>query len=181
MTASATNRGPRSGLFFTVTALALGLGLSGCGLFKKDPLECPAVAVVSGTGTLTMFQDGPGRDTSDIVFRAEIGNVSLSCKKTRGGLRTSLTFDISAYGGPADVNQTASVPFFVAVTLGNERVLSKRIFSSEHYFPSVGDVSSFSEEVIEFIPLFEGRVTRDYEILVGIQVTPENLEYNLLH
>lgn len=161
--------------------IGLALGLSGCAIFKKTVLVCAPAAVVAGTGTLTHFSDGPGRDTGDVQYRAEISNLAVTCRKRSGGLETTITFELSAYSGPADTTGSAEIPFFVAVTLGSEEVLSKRIFSSEHYFPVQSGYSAYREEVVEFLPVFEGREVKEYEILVGFQLSPEQLEYNVMH
>ena len=42
-------------------------------------------------------------------------------------------------------------------------------------------VGVFREEVVELVPIFEGRTAADYEILIGFQLSPEQLEYNVLH
>ncbi len=161
--------------------VGLALGLSGCTLFKKKVVVCAPAAVVAGTGTLTHFSEGPGRDTDDVQYRAEISTLAVTCRERSDGLETILTFELSAYSGPADTTGSAEIPFFVAVTLGSRQVLSKRVFSSEHYFPVQTGYSAFREEVVEFLPIFDGREAKDYEILVGFQLSPEQLEYNVLH
>lgn len=161
--------------------IGLALALGGCGLFKKKTVVCAPAAVVASTGTLTHFSDGLGRDADDVRYRAEISNLAVSCRKRSGGLEITLTFEVSAYSGPADTAGSAEIPFFVAVTLGNRQVLSKRVFSSEHYFPVQTGYSAFREEIVEFLPISEDREARDYEILIGFQLSPEQLEYNVMH
>ncbi|MFQ5534839.1 MAG: hypothetical protein ACE5EM_08485 [Sphingomonadales bacterium] len=181
MTGSTFNRVPRAGLALTLAVIALSLGVGGCSLIKKKTVSCPAVAVVSGTGTLTHFKAGSELNTDDVRYQAEISGLSLTCRKARGGVEATVTFEISARSGPADTSGSATIPFFVAVTLVNEQVLSKRVFSNEHHFPVQTGNSTFREEVVEFIPLTEGREARDFEILIGFQLTPDQLEYNLMH
>ena len=162
-------------------SLTVILGVGGCTLFTKEKLACPAAAVVAGTGTLTQFGDGLGRDAGDVAYQAEISNLAILCRKASGGIETTVTFEISAHSGPADRTGGATMPFFVAVSLGSERILNKRVFTSEHYFPVQTGNSVFREEVVELVPIFEGRTAADYEILIGFQLSPEQLEYNVLH
>ena len=68
-----------------IAALTALLGLSGCGAdsipFYTAPivLSCPDYAILEDAATLTAFQDGPGRDITDVTVRAEITQVRMEC------------------------------------------------------------------------------------------------------
>ncbi len=183
--ASGGGRPGRTGRRFSVVTLlailGLAVALTGCSTEKKERkarMICPATAVVSGTGTLTRFADGPGRTEDDIVYRAEISNLAIACQKRGDGIDATISFEISAWPGPADTTGAARIPFFVAVATKDNRMVAKKVFFSEHRFTADGKPSRFRERFTQFVPGTKEKPAKDYEILIGFQLSPDQLEYN---
>ena len=171
----------RAGAGLLVVFLALAVVLAGCATERKKHkarMICPATAVVSGTGALTEFAEGPGRDEDDVVYRAEISNLTISCKKRGKGIETAISFEISAWPGPADTAGSARVPFFVAIATKDNRLVTKKVFFSDHRFAADDSSSRFREHVTQFVPGTKKKPAKDYEILIGFQLSPDQLEYN---
>ncbi|GHF30048.1 hypothetical protein GCM10017044_26740 [Kordiimonas sediminis] len=162
---------------FAVLAL-LSLLVAAC---NKNPLEvivsrCPAVAVVGDTGTLTRFS-GEGRQPSDVAFTASIMNVNLSC--TEGdSVRSNMTFQIGATAGDALSGDSVNVEYFVIVMKDTTQIITKTIETATLRFDSNGRavVSQAFESVI---PSIEQARRYNYEVLVGFQLTPDEVVYNM--
>ena len=168
--------------------LVFALTLGGCfgntvdmSISDEAKQRCPAVGIVGGAGQVVMFREGSEGYVSDIRYRGTIGGLAMQCEDVDGGVRANIIFTVSATKGEAGEANSVTFPYFVAVTRGSEDVLSRQIYRSSHAFPA-GEDDSFSREVITaFVPETEPEgPLKPYEILIGFQLSREQLEYNVL-
>ncbi len=116
--------------------LCLGvLALVGCETsdlpFVDKPiiLGCPNFFVLEDAATLTQFRDGPGRDITDILVNAEMGEIRLGCLSkvdndtNSGTLELDLSPIILAEMGAANVDSNAILPYFVIITDPDKNIL----------------------------------------------------------
>jgi hypothetical protein len=161
-----------------VVAAALA-ALSGCGLFNKSQqFDCPAVEIPKEVANLTRFREGGGRDLTDVVFEAGIADVQIACDYGSRGASIQLNVVVGAERGPANRSPTASVPYFIAIGDPDRNILAKEVFSSTVTFLPNQSRAYNTEETEETIPLPKGRSAERYGIVIGLQLTPEELEYN---
>src|SRR5262249_49182168 len=80
--------------------------------------------------------------------------------------------------GPANPDRNASFPFFVAITNPAGEIIAKRIFTSALVFPGNVGYVEHREELSQRIPLSTGGGAADYQVIIGLQLTPDELEYN---
>ena len=160
--------------------------LGGCGL-TDDPLPCPGVSILDQARLLTLYRDGTGRDPSDVAFEVELRNVSGSCdhdidEEEGGGVEVAFDLSIRATRGPAAGTAGAagtdrlSIPFFVALTDANRQIVAKEVFDAQIAFPATDMRARTVETIEQWIPLGPGESGAAYETLVGIQLTPAQLE-----
>ncbi len=157
------------------------LGIAGCGVFGGAPPQpCPVASIVSDASQATVFKDGPGRDLIDIRFEVEIDAIASDCDYNRAGdeitIRTGVR--IVATRGPATQGPDVAFSFFVAVVDRDQRVLARERFESALVFEPTQRRVGAVEEIEEVIPLPEGLSGANYEILVGIILTADQLEFN---
>ena len=178
--AAATGRRGRSVLGAGLLGAAVLVVLGGCGL-TDDPLPCPGVGILDQARLLTLYRDGTGRDPSDVAFEVELRNVSGRCdhdidEEEGGGVEVTFDLSIRATRGPAAGTDRLSIPFFVALTDANRQIVAKEVFGAEIAFAAT-DMRARTVEMIEqWIPLGPGESGAAYETLVGIQLTPAQLE-----
>lgn len=175
--------GASRGRRFAASAAALaGLAvLAGCAGADYDPTlpqGCPQVSVLRDASEVTVF-DGTGRDLTDVVARAAIGNYQGECDYVADPDRVEVTLilPIVAERGPA-AEGPVTVDYFVSVIDPDARVLGKQVFSTEIEFePGVNRGGSI-EELAQRIPLPSLGVGESYGIIIGFQLTPEQLRWN---
>jgi hypothetical protein len=158
-----------------------GFAISGCSWFKKDPVVCPAVAILSDAAQLTSYRPGGGRDVTDLEYQGEVNKVTSECDydKDTNVIKMTATLTLVAVRGAALHKDEVTLPFFVSVIdRKTANVLKKVIFQSPVPFPEGRRRSGVAEEITERITVAPGHINRDYEILVGLQLTEEQLEYN---
>ncbi|HYD67055.1 lipoprotein [Azospirillum sp.] len=162
--------------------LALGAlaALAGCSAPTSSEmvLACPKVSIVRDLAEVTQFRAG-GRDGSDVVTRAALADYSGNCDYTRDGVTVNLSLYVIAERGPALQGNQASYRYFVAVTPPNEtQPRAKTEFESTIDFPAGQPRAGNKEEVTPTIPLPRDANAKDWQVLVGFQLTPEQLAYN---
>jgi hypothetical protein len=170
--------------------LAASLALAGCaslnpfGSSDKEggttQLPCPQVGVLGETDHMTLLR-GAGADLTDIVARAEMGKVVSQCTYNTNDstITVDLAFDGVAELGPAATSRDLTFNAFVAVTRRFETLDKKQIYQIPVSFPAgqrqVRFVKTVDGTVLPYGGTADGRI---YQILVGFQLTAEQLEYN---
>lgn len=134
---------------------------------------------------ITAFRDGPGRDITDIQFKARIvappGECEYILEENRMVLSFQVVFDIEP-GPTADAAQIR-IPYFVAIVKkGNvliEKPGYKQIFEAVATLPERRTAFRYQDAAIEIdLPIGGDINPREIEILFGFQLTEEQLNYN---
>ena len=121
----------RSPVLFRTSAIALtaALALTAC---QRNPLKvtrnpCPAVAVPAYTGDVTLFST-PGATAADAIDTvATITNVRGGCSDDGSEFVTNVSFDVLARRNAAGAAESVTLPFFVAVVRGGDRLVAKQL------------------------------------------------------
>jgi hypothetical protein len=143
-----------------------------------DPIACPTVSIVRDAAEVVQFRPGPGRDLTDVVARGAIADFSGTCDYSDDGAIVDLDLVIIAERGPAAGGDQAQFEYFVAVADPNRTVLAKEQFRTGVTFEEGRDRGIAAEELEQIIPMSRTGLGQDYQILVGFQLTPEQLEFN---
>ena len=73
------------------------------------------------------------------------------------------------------------VTYFVAVIDRRQTILNKRDFVIDLTFPPAQSRLEITEQLEEFIPLPKDASGDDYGIVIGFELTPDELQYNREH
>ena len=179
----------RSGL-----VLAAGLALAGCGAYdsvseslfgKEKPPACPRVSVLPEAASVTKFLPGPGRDIIDILFQGEVLDVQRSCEydiddDTKvGTLKVELALVFEAERGAADHERKATFQYFVAIPEFFPRPEGRAVFNKQVEFPGNHTRLKVTDDPVTLnIPLKAGQSGSDFQIVIGFQMSREEMEYN---
>jgi hypothetical protein len=165
-------------LSLVVLALA-GLGLAACSSKKPKLPSCPRVGILGDAQKATQYRAGSGRDLTDATFQTELLDYNGDCKFEEKPASVTVRFilQVAATRGPAANSNEAQVPYFVAVVDKQHNVLARQAFVAHVPFKEGRRRVVVGEELEQTIPL-EGRSTSDIEILIGLEVSHEQLEKN---
>ena len=166
-------------------AVAVPLVLAGCGPGKDQfAPACPRPAFLAEAGDLDRYRTGTapggGHDITDLVLHGRIVAVTGSCKPgdKKDQLAVALTAGVELTRGPAMQGVEADVPVFVAVTEG-DTILDKRVYPLHVAFPSNVDRMTINTNEIDLVlPVRPKKSGAAYTILVGFQLTPDELAVN---
>ena len=165
-------------------ALAAVLALSGCNRNRPEP-ACPAGFIPSDAAKVTRFRDGPGRDLTDVLFQANVQDILIQCNHERKVAVVDLQIAITVDRGPADRGRSVDLPYFVAILDPDGQITTKQEFKVHFDFNDNrthlgcvigGKNSCDADEPEPRVPLSD-KLT-NYRILVGFQLTPEELAWN---
>ncbi len=167
--------------------LLAALLLAGCSSRLGQSLEstpnsgpCPAGGSIYDAARVVTFGPGGQEDFSNVAFTGEIIDVRLYCRYTGATpLLAEVEIDFAFGKGPAASGSAYDYPYFVAVTRRNGKVLAKERFTVTGEFQR-GLVDGATETItrIEVPRLDESISGVNFEILVGFELTDEQLAYN---
>ena len=146
----------------------------------KAPLVCPAVGVLSDASSMRVFGEGAGRDQANTAYELEFMRAQLmECALDKNRMTAALRFEARAKTGPAVPSNSYEYTYFVALLDPDGEVISKDVRNASVEFKSGKTEAFFAVEYddVEFdVP--EGRDGLGYEILIGFQLTREQIELN---
>jgi len=159
--------------------LSLAL-LSACADSGPTPvMHCPDVDMLQQARTLTVFE--PGRqDVAARVTTAQLTGISGTCKLEgdKHALLITVQAGFEADDGPANNGAALSLPWFVAITQG-DNIISETDYTIKLAFDGNSTAAASSQAVkVEFPNLPE---TNGTQVLVGFKMTPDQLAYAAAH
>ncbi|WPZ34827.1 hypothetical protein T8K17_01515 [Thalassobaculum sp. OXR-137] len=159
-------------------AAAATLALSACASEKPVERTCPPAAAVAGTERMTSFRPGGGQDLTEVAFTAKVDSVESVCRYGDEGVEVAMNVLLSAERGPADTAREATLQYFVAIENGSANFIAKEIYDVTLPFEGNRRRIGIVEEVDITIPTPADNDFSGVRILVGLQITPEQVEYN---
>ncbi|HEB80205.1 MAG TPA: hypothetical protein ENI79_07015 [Rhodospirillales bacterium] len=165
------------------------LVLGACDTFSSavPPPPCPRPAIYAETANVTKFREGPGRDLIDVVAEGKIIGFSGGCnydfdeETGEGVLTVEISVDFEAHRGTANKDRKAKFDYFISVTDQNHNVLSKGVFDVDIEFPGNRTRAGYTDDdppVNLEIPLQKGQIGEDFNILIGFQLSNDELTFN---
>ncbi|MEX2201803.1 MAG: hypothetical protein WD711_10445 [Dongiaceae bacterium] len=170
--------------FWPALGIVLLLGACTATVFGGDdddepstaPLPCPLVAGVSDASKLTRFA-GAGRDVTDVQFEAQLTDLRSGCVYREGEIAITVEVPFIVSRGPANQDGTARFNYFAAIARG-ERVLARETFDVQVEFDGNTTRMGYLDELGQTIPLQGDELGNSYVIYIGIELTPQEMEFN---
>jgi hypothetical protein len=159
--------------------LLAALALSACSdTSEQFPPPCPATSILGDAADLTRYR-GTGQDLTDMVLSGRITGLSGSCKRVAGDVvLTTVNVGLDLTRGPAARGRRVETAYFVALTKG-DTILAKQIYPLRGQFPPNTDRVRLTGDQIEVrVPNKERDSAASYRVLVGFELTPEELAIN---
>jgi hypothetical protein len=165
-------------LKFALLSLAT-LALFGCGGGDDDMPKgfiCPAIGSLVDSASLSAFQGAPAP-----LYRVDITKVYSACgyNADTGEISSRIVIDFAASRSSGDSAAQYTVPYFIATSVDGTTIVDKKMFAVQVAFEPGQLNTTFSERQEDFILKPTGdKKSTDYEMLVGLQLTKDQLDYN---
>jgi hypothetical protein len=157
--------------------LASALALSGCGSSAPKGFICPAAAALIDAGSLSVMSPG----STQVLYRVDITSVGTACDddvdRNRIVARIGINFVATRPSGGGAAQYT--VPYFVGLSQSGTTIVDKKLYAAQVTFAPGQRNASFSDRIGSYVivPAADKKST-DYEMLVGLQLTRDQLDYN---
>ncbi|MBM3733617.1 MAG: hypothetical protein FJW24_09185 [Acidimicrobiia bacterium] len=171
----------------TVVLAGCAALLSACGVFTKKeppPGPCARAMILADAEQLTQFRDGPGRDILDVSYSGRLSRVFADCeyqmnKDRTGVMQVRVYLAIDAERGPANTDRVAPYRYFVTLIDADREPLAKNVFDLAARFPGNVTRMTLTDDTVEMkVPIAAGQSGKYFTILVGFQLTEDQLDYN---
>lgn len=144
---------------------------------------CPQVEIVDELSSISDFSDPRKKSTKNLISRVNLKSAESACKLSSKSaiVDLKLIFDgtLGAKGrATASDKPFFSYPFFIAVTTPNGKIMAKEIFAASMTYGKGESQHSYYESLRQIIPIKSKVQATNYRILIGFQVTPDQLKYN---
>ena len=156
--------------------------LGGCAPTRIEDrlVSCPQLSLPADVADLTRHLPGTPPDLSTLVLDARITAVDGDCRRGRRdqSVETAIALRMRVDRGPAAQGRQAQLPWFVAVLEGDQ-ILSRQSYVLPVTFaPNTTRAEVSTQRVDVSFPVRPGRRVQDLRVLVGFQLSPEELEVN---
>lgn len=153
---------------------------------KKLPVydgKCPSVSIRPDLAYMVDFYDPAKPSEKTKISEATMTNVQNTCRLENG--RIAMQVDLSVHGKtgpkarvkPSD-KPSFAYPYFIAVTDSKGSVISKDIFAVSMGYAADQNETSTNETVFQNMPVPDSSVGEFFNVVVGFQLTNEQLTYN---
>jgi hypothetical protein len=146
---------------------------------NSTPQPCPPVSLLANAVTITKFGRGESIAAENIIYSARLEDVVFECQvvgsEVRGRLSMAGMLDLGRKGTFGSV----TLPVFIALVSEGSEVTSKRFDTIELDIPRGSNSARVEKTIPDYTFLFkDGENTLTYEILIGFNLTREQVFYN---
>jgi len=167
-------------LFRAAVLAAMLPALAACSS-SKHLAKCPSAGILADASTLTAFRANAPQDPSGELYKVSVDSVQTDCSLDEDAQTATSSLDIQFHANrtPNGVAAQYSAPYFVAVTGPDGRILSHKTYMVAFSFEPNQATANFSDHINEaVIKPDRGKRPPDYQLLAGLQLTREQLDYN---
>lgn len=145
--------------------------------------QCPRVKVVNELSALSEFTNMENPRENEMISRAHVAAVDSTCQYGPRSVTVDVQLAFESMLGPHGRVQSSdkpffSYPFFIAVSEPNGEILAKEIFSASITFQPGENQQNYMEKLRQIIPVPNQARGGRYQVLVGFQLSDEQLRYN---
>ncbi|MHA1524307.1 MAG: hypothetical protein ACTSY1_07840 [Alphaproteobacteria bacterium] len=165
---------------FALSACSTGYTVSDLNPFgASEPPVCPTAGTLSDAASVTEFGRGKSRKANNVRYRAEISRSAMTCDISGNKVTGTVALIGEVQLGRKGKSGEMTLPIFVVLTIRNADVIDKRFETVGLTVPQGAKTAGFQHIVQNYtFDIAPGRKSSDYEILVGFNLTPEQIEYN---
>ena len=145
--------------------------------------NCAQTEVVPELSGYSEFTASQFTTEDQLITRAHISGINSTCSYSERAMSVDLELAFEGTLGPqakavAPSKSSYAYPFFVAITSPGGKILAKEVFSASMIYAQGEDYKSYKETLRQIIPLNDTKQGKKYKVLVGFQLSQEQLNYN---
>lgn len=142
---------------------------------------CPLMGILYDSARIVDFANPNEERYANIEYTGEMQGIRGLCRYVgEDPITMSIEVDMAFGRGPASTSERHTYRYWVAVARRGRAPIEKEYFDIDVRFPRGEAVVTVTEEIERIvIPRANGDVSgENFEILVGFELTPEQLQFN---
>ncbi len=160
--------------------LALGLAMASPVAMAET---CPRVEIPYELSTLSDFGNATDTKSKNLASHVKLSNIQTSCTYENKEVSVDIKLAFEAALGPKGRNHSIekpffSYPYFIAIINPWGEVIAKEVFAASMTFLLDKHDMTYYEGISQIIPVSSKLAAKNYKILIGFQLTDEQLAYN---
>jgi hypothetical protein len=166
---------------FGVLILAGLVAACGTGSSSREPAlaPCPRVTILADGADITRYRPGAPTDLAAMVVDGRMAGVSFTCDYVRGGgVEVKIAAIMDVERGPASRGNRAELPWFLAVTSGDDSQLVERKDATLLVNFEGNQTRARVTSAPIAISFQAGRSPADYRVRLSFALTAEELDRN---
>lgn len=145
--------------------------------------DCPRIEVVDELSMLSEYTNPDNPNQSERISGVEIIKADSTCEYNDRSVTVDLKLTFNGNLGPQGKMTPSDTPFFsypyfVAVTSPNDKILAKEIFAASMTYDANQNAKTYHETLRQIIPADNRTIGSRYKIMVGFQLTRDQLAEN---
>ncbi len=145
--------------------------------------NCPPISVVGDLNALHQFMDMENPQEKDAISSIAFSTVKSDCRYNEHNVVVDLDIMFDGTLGPrARVWKTDkpsfAYPYFVAITTPDGDIIAKEVFAATISYGDNQETATHEEHMRQIIPLNGDTYGTEHELLIGFQLTEDELFYN---
>ena len=156
----------------------LAIGMAGCfgSTESTGKLVCPTPLIAPDLDAAAQLRSG-GSSPDDIRFGVKVMSVNTNCRTEKIGLTADTRIGFVAARNDPTLTH-GEFAYFVAVADAQRNVLNKKEYTVSVEFAPRQNRLQVSDQVVIGLPVRDLSAGGKYLIIVGLQLSPEQLEFN---
>jgi len=159
------------------TAFLSALLVAGCTADSAKPESCPDALIMPELNSIALFPPGAEHKMQNVQLGAKMIATSRSCEVAKGGVAVDVTIQLTVARSSLEIRQT-ELTYVVAVVDINRTILNEQRFTLPVVFTANENFRPAVDKFTVRLPVKSVAAAGAYGILVGFQLTPEQLEFN---
>ena len=160
---------------FQILIICLGFG---CASSSNEMAYCPKVGVISDLDRVTEIEVAASRSKSNILLSSKIQRLKTRCKTGADGITILIVFDLFSKLSRYDIPTDVDLRYLIATIDPNDQILAKEVYKTTVSFMDGIQTARNTQEVEVFIPSPGEIDFGNHKILVGFELTEDQLQYN---
>ena len=155
----------------------------GVPMVAELPANCPQIKVLDDLASITQFLNPKSPKSEEMIAAASFASLDATCSVAPSSVTLEITLDFEGQVGPiGKKNQSSEAnfayPYFLSVITPSGQILSKDVFALSMIYSDGKDMVHKQDRLRQTIPLMSGKAANQYQIVIGFQLSEDELAYN---
>lgn len=144
---------------------------------------CPQIRALPDLAAITQFSTPKAPVPDKMISTTKLDKIESHCTLAANAVTVEAAFDFSGTLGPVGVKDldgqaNYTYPYFLAVVTPDGKILSKDVFALSMIYENGQITFRRQDKLRQVIPFVAGKDASQYKIMIGFQLSEDELAYN---